>query len=138
MGAFYKLCSIGPFLIRMGLGAVFAAHGGQKVFGLFGGGGLEATVQGFVSMGSPEWVGYAVSLGELLGGLGIFFGFLTRIAALGPAVIMGGGDLPGSLKEWVLPQPLYGRRARTWNGVRTGPFVHVPFSCLYGWGSPLA
>jgi len=41
-------------------------------------------------MGSPEWVGYSISLGELLGGLGILFGCLTRLAALGPAVIMGG------------------------------------------------
>lgn len=86
----HGLCGLGPLMIRLGLGSVFIAHGSQKVLGLFGGSGLQATVQGFMEMGNPEWVGYAVALGELLGGLGVFFGCLTRLAGLGLAAIMGG------------------------------------------------
>jgi len=90
MGHCSKFASLGPLLIRLALGSIFIAHGGQKVLGLWGGGGLQATVEGFVQMGSPEWVGYAISFGELLGGLGILVGCLTRVAGLGIAAIMGG------------------------------------------------
>jgi len=109
-----KLASLGPLLIRLALGTIFIAHGSQKVLGLFGGSGLEATVQGFVQMGSPEWVGYAISFGELLGGLGILVGFLTRIAGLGIAAIMGGAiylvHLPNGffLNHYLVPDKGHG------------------------------
>ena len=37
----------GILFIRLGLGVVFLAHGGQKLFGLFGGNGLSGTI-GFI------------------------------------------------------------------------------------------
>ena len=39
----------GLLSIRLGLGVVFLAHGGQKLFGLFGGKGLSGTI-GFMDM----------------------------------------------------------------------------------------
>jgi len=90
MGHCHKIKSMGPMIIRLALGAIFLAHGGQKVLGLWGGSGLQATVENFVNMGSPAWVGYSVALGEFLGGIGLILGCLTRLAALGIAVIMGG------------------------------------------------
>jgi putative oxidoreductase len=40
-------------VVRIALGIVFVAHGGQKVFGWFGGHGLRATIAAFKSMGVP-------------------------------------------------------------------------------------
>jgi putative oxidoreductase len=42
---------LGVLLVRLGVGATLAAHGGQKVFGWFDGPGLEATAAGFDAMG---------------------------------------------------------------------------------------
>lgn len=85
-----RLYGFGLLVLRVGLGSIFFAHGAQKVLGWFGGSGLEATVQGFVNMGSASWVGYADAFGEFLGGIGLVVGCFTRLAALGIAVIMGG------------------------------------------------
>ncbi|OKJ85052.1 DoxX family protein [Streptomyces sp. CB01883] len=60
-----------------------AAHGAQKLFGLFGGGGLTATGQAFAGLGyRPGKVFAAIGGGsEFLGGLGLAFGLLTPLAA---------------------------------------------------------
>jgi putative oxidoreductase len=42
---------LGVLLVRLGVGATLAAHGGQKVFGWFDGPGLDATAAGFDAMG---------------------------------------------------------------------------------------
>jgi putative oxidoreductase len=69
-------------VVRIVLGALFFAHGAQKVFGWYGGYGLKATTGYFVSTGIPKPIALMVSFFELLGGLGLFFGFLTRPSAL--------------------------------------------------------
>jgi len=71
-------------ILRIVVGVVMAAHGAQKVFGAFGGMGLDATV-GFMGP-----VGYLVSVGEFFGGLGMLLGFLTRFSALSNIVIQVG------------------------------------------------
>lgn len=75
-------------LIRLALGAVFFAHGAQKVFGWFGGYGLKGTVGYFQSLGIPPALGVIGCFTELLGGVAVFIGLLTRLAALGLAVQM--------------------------------------------------
>lgn len=90
MGACHKLKSFGPLFVRLGLGSVFIAHGAQLVLGWWGGKGLQATVQGFTQTGFPLWVAYSVPLVQLLAGLGVLFGLLTRLSGLGLAVVMGG------------------------------------------------
>jgi putative oxidoreductase len=72
-------------IIRLAVGAIFIAHGSQKLFGAFGGMGLEKTVQ---MMGSP--LGYLVPIGEFFGGIGLVFGFLSRFSAAALVVIMVG------------------------------------------------
>jgi putative oxidoreductase len=69
---------------RLIAGVVFMHHGGQKLFGAFGGSGLAA----FVQMFGP--VGYLVSIGEFFGGLGLIVGFLPRFSAASIIVIMVG------------------------------------------------
>jgi putative oxidoreductase len=82
--------SIGLFILRLVLGAVLLAHGAQLVFSLFGGGGPRATIQGFAQMGLPPWVAVFAMAVELLGGLGLLVGLLTRIPALGALAVMAG------------------------------------------------
>jgi putative oxidoreductase len=71
-------------LLRIIVGAIFAAHGAQKLFGVWGGYGLSKTVQ---FMGP---LGYPVTIGEFFGGLGLVFGFLTRFSGASLIVIMVG------------------------------------------------
>ena len=41
----------GRLLLRTVIGGLFIGHGTQKLFGWFGGGGLDATGQGFEAIG---------------------------------------------------------------------------------------
>lgn len=80
-----------PLPVRLALGAVFIGHGAQKVFGVWGGKGLAAIAS------SPQaplglkpvwlWMG-AAALAELVGGLMVFFGLLTRVGAFMLACVM--------------------------------------------------
>ena len=75
-------------LMRLVVGVIFAAHGAQKLFGAFGGPGLEAiTAEPPNGMGL---LGYPVSIGEFFGGIGLIVGFLTRFSAVALIVIMIG------------------------------------------------
>jgi len=71
-------------IARVLVGIIFIAHGAQKLFGAFGGPGLSAVVQ----MMGP--LGYLVSIGEFFGGLGLVFGFLSRLSAASITLIMLG------------------------------------------------
>lgn len=71
-------------VVRVVAGVIFAAHGAQKLFGAFGGPGLEKTVE---MMGV---MGYPVTIGEFFGGLGLVVGFLTRFSAAALIVTMVG------------------------------------------------
>jgi putative oxidoreductase len=76
-------------VVRVALGIVFIAHGGQKVFGWFGGPGLKATIQMFQQhMKVPPPATVVAALTELLGGLALLVGFLARPAAVGTIVVM--------------------------------------------------
>lgn len=77
-------------VVRVVLGVIFFMHGSQKVLGLFGGGGLAATVQGFTGMGMPAALAYLVCFTEFLGGLGLVVGLLSRLAAFGIMCVMIG------------------------------------------------
>ncbi len=77
-------------VVRVVLGVIFFAHGSQKVLGWFGGYGLKGTTEYFVSTGLPRFVAYVVCFFEFLGGLGLLFGFLTRLAALAVGIVMVG------------------------------------------------
>ena len=77
-------------VIRITLGVIFFAHGAQKVLGWFGGYGLKATAGFLTSIGLPLPVAYAVSFFEFLGGIGLVFGLLTRVAALAVIAVMVG------------------------------------------------
>ena len=69
---------------RLVLGIVFFAHGAQKVLGWFGGYGYNGTMGFFTKqMGIPAPLAFLASAAEFLGGLGLIFGLLGRLAAFG-------------------------------------------------------
>jgi putative oxidoreductase len=76
--------SLGLFLIRAMLAVVFLFHGAQKLFGMFGGHGLDATAQWMGSIGIPlPWLSALLaSLAELLGGAALATGVLFRLLLL--------------------------------------------------------
>jgi putative oxidoreductase len=76
-------------LMRGVLGVVFFAHGAQKLLGWFGGSGFEATMNVFTNyMGIPWIFALLAVVAEFFGGLGLIFGFLTRIASFGILSVM--------------------------------------------------
>ena len=76
--------------IRVGAGAIFAAHGAQKLFGWFGGYGLEGTAGWMASIGLEPGLPMAVLAGsaEFFGGLLLIIGLLVRPTALVLAITM--------------------------------------------------
>ncbi len=79
---------VGLLLLRVLVGVTFSLHGFQKLFGWFGGGGLEGTAAWFRSLGFGDGRASAVMAGgaEIAGGLGLALGLLTPVAA---AVMIG-------------------------------------------------
>jgi putative oxidoreductase len=74
---------------RFVLAAIFFAHGSQKMFGLFGGRGVQGTIEIFQStMGIPAPLTILVMCTEVFGALGLALGLLSRLAALGVGTIM--------------------------------------------------
>src|SRR6059036_1832474 len=71
-------------VLRLVLGVVFFAHGAQKMLGWFGGYGFAGTMGFFTgAMHIPALFAFLAIAAEFFGGLGLIFGFLTRIAAFG-------------------------------------------------------
>lgn len=81
----------GPLALRIPVGIIFVAHGAQKLFGAFGGHGLEGTGQWMSSIGLAP--GYLMALlagsAEFFGGLALLLGLLVRPAAASLAFAMG-------------------------------------------------
>ena len=75
-----RMVGLGLLVGRSVLGALFAAHGSQKLFGWFRGYGLGGTGDFFASLGfSPgRTFAAAAGLAELASGLLILLGFLGR------------------------------------------------------------
>lgn len=79
-----------PLALRLPIGIIFVAHGAQKLFGAFGGYGLEGTGQFMASIGLTP--GYLMALlagaAEFFGGLALIIGLLVRPAAAVLAITM--------------------------------------------------
>ncbi|HEX3910993.1 MAG TPA: DoxX family protein [Solirubrobacteraceae bacterium] len=74
---------IGRLLLRTAVGGFFIGHGTQKLFGWFGGNGLQATAKGFEALGLHPAKPNAVAAGaaEAGGGALMLAGLETPVAA---------------------------------------------------------
>ncbi|MGW3088942.1 DoxX family protein [Streptomyces sp. NPDC001108] len=83
---------LGLLVLRVGTGAVLAAHGTQKLVGWFGGGGIEGTTAAMEAMGfhPPKHSAVAAGLGEAGGGALLALGLATPAAGAAAAGAMAG------------------------------------------------
>lgn len=81
---------IAALALRIPVGIIFAAHGAQKLFGWFGGYGLEGTGGWMDSIGLSPGVVMAFLAGaaEFFGGIALVLGLLTRPAAFALSIAM--------------------------------------------------
>jgi putative oxidoreductase len=85
--------SFAPFFLRIALAAVFFVHGVQKTFGWFGGVGWSKTIALWTSAEGyslPYVLAAFFVVAELAVCVALFFGFLTRLAALAVVAVVGG------------------------------------------------
>ncbi|MER5886450.1 DoxX family membrane protein [Streptomyces sp. NPDC001941] len=83
---------LGLLALRVGTGAVLMAHGTQKLFGWFGGGGLDGTAKAMEAMGfrPGKQSALAAGLGEAGGGALLALGLATPAAGAAAAGAMAG------------------------------------------------
>jgi len=90
MQSSWSSVDLAALVVRGVLGFVFIAHGGQKLFGWFGGGGVHGTTAFFRIVGIPaaDAFAYVVGVTEFFGGVLLVVGLLTFVAALGLLIDM--------------------------------------------------
>jgi putative oxidoreductase len=81
-----------PLVIRLGLAAIFVCSGAGKIFGIWGGHGLEKTAEFFgpgkLDLPLPILMASLAGIGELGGGFLVGIGLITRYAAATLVIIM--------------------------------------------------
>jgi len=82
--------NVAMLILRLGVGLTVAAHGAQKLFGVFEGHGISGTAGFLESLGFRPGRAHAWLLGlvETLGGLALALGLLTPLAAAAIAGVM--------------------------------------------------
>ncbi len=82
--------TVGLLILRVVIGALFAGHGTQKLFGWFGGHGIDGTARLMDSLRYRSGRAAAVLAGltEALSGLLLILGLLTPLAAAGVIGVM--------------------------------------------------
>ena len=78
-------------ILRLFVGFAFMMHGSQKLLGAFGGSGVAGVAGMLTKIGvePANILAWVVSITEFVGGVCIFFGFLTRFWAAGLVIDMG-------------------------------------------------
>jgi putative oxidoreductase len=77
-------------ILRITIGVIFAAHGAQKLFGLFGGSGIEgfANMLGGLGFAPAIFWAWTAAIAEGIGGLFLIAGVLPRLSALAIGITM--------------------------------------------------
>ncbi|MGD6967142.1 DoxX family protein [Rossellomorea vietnamensis] len=80
----------GLLIIRLVIGLSFIGHGAQKLFGWFGGYGLEGTGGWMESLGMKpgKAMAFLAGLAEFVGGIFFVLGLLTPVAGIMIAITM--------------------------------------------------
>jgi putative oxidoreductase len=92
-GLYSGLSNIAQAVLRIALGGILIPHGMQKLFGSFGGMGLEKNAALFDKIGYTPGMFWGTLVGctELVGGILLVFGLLTRPAAFAVVIFMING-----------------------------------------------
>ena len=87
-GLYDSLWDIVWLLLRLAAGLIVVPHGMQKLFGMFGGGGIAGTGAFFDKIGYSPGSTLALLVGctEFIGGILLAIGLFTRPAALALAI----------------------------------------------------
>jgi len=88
-------------LLRLGLGAMFLAHGLMKLTVFT----LPGTAQFFASVGFPGWLAYPVTFAEIGGGLLLLSGLATRWVAAALVPVLIGAATVHLGNGWVFSAP---------------------------------
>src|SRR3954465_14777734 len=88
-------------VLRLVVGLTFAAHGAQKLFGAFGGPGIEGPAGFFEQIGlrPGKLHGWTAALTEFLGGFAIALGIVTPIPAAALIAVMTAAVITVHLKN---------------------------------------
>lgn len=89
-GLYARATPLFEAVLRFAAGVWLMPHGAQKLFGLFGGGGIGGTAGFFAQLGLEPAVPLAVlaGLGEFVGGFFLAIGLLTRPAAVVTSIVL--------------------------------------------------
>lgn len=81
---FGRFSGFSIIVLRIALGLIFIGHGGQKLFGLWGGPGLSGFEASLQSMGLPyaNILALLAASAEFFGGIMVLFGIYARWGAL--------------------------------------------------------
>ena len=76
--------SLASLFLRLSLGAVFLAYGLQYVFGMFNGPGIHGFSNMLSNLGfyNPDFWAYVIAYSNMIGGLCLILGLLTRVASV--------------------------------------------------------
>lgn len=151
---------LGILILRLTMGGFLAGHGAQKLFGLFGGYGPDATGQFMESMGLQPGKQWAVmaGLGEFGGGVLTGLGFLHPVGpvtSLAPMIVAwgrahwgkpiwvtsGGAELPATNIAIALALACIGPGRFSLDrvfGIRAHPALAMLVSALVAAGSLIA
>lgn len=80
----WKNRSLSLLIIRVVLGAIFIAHGWQKIQA------MDQVITFFGTLGLAPWIAYAVTWIEFIGGIALVLGVATCLAGLLLAIVMIG------------------------------------------------
>ncbi len=79
----------GPLILRIVLGTVIFAHGAQKLFGIWGGHGVQWTLEAWQQWwGVPHFLTFMVIITESFGAILLILGLGTRLWAFLIGIIM--------------------------------------------------
>jgi putative oxidoreductase len=95
---------VGLLILRVVVGALFVVHGTQKLFGWFGGYGLEGTggFMGQLRYRQPKLAAFAAGVFESGAGLFLALGFLTPLAGAAILGVMINATVSAKLKAGLI------------------------------------
>jgi putative oxidoreductase len=88
--------------LRIIAGLIVFPYGMQKLFGWFGGPGIDGTLKDLGSRRIPRCIAWLIIVGQSFGSIALAAGFLGRIAAGGLFIIFTGALIVHSADGWAM------------------------------------